>query len=118
MEPEDCKTLEELLKAFQEFVEKRNKEFPMNERVDYAKAGKMPREERQILAKAIDAFADMLERESVFFTKMRVVTREGRVTVSGQERDTGVYLHLRKVEAALTEASDAFRKDATTLRNI
>jgi hypothetical protein len=118
------KTLLEALESLKELIQYRNEKFGLgkdtiSERVDYAKAKtSMDRRERLILADALDEIADVIDRESRFFTTTRVNTKEGRITNPDGNRDTGVYLAFQKVERALSEAADSVRLDAQILRKL
>lgn len=116
--PKEPDTLVEILKSLKELVEKRNKLFGLNERIDIDKAKTLDPEERGIFAGVLDGMADFLDTESRLLASARIVAREGRITEPDQVRETGIYLPFQKLEHALTEAANALRNDAEVLRRI
>lgn len=111
----------EILTGLKNLIKERNEKFGLEdllERVDYAKARKIDSRERLIIANSLDEIADILDRESRFFTEARVVFQNGKITKPDEIRDMGIYLPLRRIEGNLTEAADAIRVDAQTLRKL
>jgi hypothetical protein len=111
----------EIISGLKDLIKSRNEKFGLDaltERIDYEKAKKIDLRERLIMASALDEIADVLDRESRYFTEARVVVKSGKITKPKEVRDTGIYLPLGRIERDLTEAADAIRADAQTLRKL